>query len=139
MPADLIARAHDAGILCIQQVMDRRQAEQALAAGADVVVAQGGEAGGHSGWVDTMVPVPQVVDLAGDVPVAAALASAPRPSPWAPASWPAGEMRIAEEWKRRIVAAEILRRVVEEAEATLCRAAEPAQASGQGWLGQVFS
>jgi enoyl-[acyl-carrier protein] reductase II len=101
VPAELIARAHDAGILWIQQVMDRQQAERALDAGADVIVAQGGEAGGHSGWVSTMVLVPQVVDLAGNVPVVAAGASptaaaspprwrsAPRASAWARASLPA--------------------------------------------------
>jgi enoyl-[acyl-carrier protein] reductase II len=72
VPADLVARAHDAGILWIQQVVDRREAEEAVAAGADVIVAQGGEAGGHSGDVGTMVLVPQVVDVAGDVPVVAA-------------------------------------------------------------------
>ena len=72
MPADLVARARDAGIIWIQQVMDCDQAEQALDTGADVIVAQGGEAGGHSGWVSTMVLVPQVVDVAGDVPVVAA-------------------------------------------------------------------
>jgi nitronate monooxygenase/enoyl-[acyl-carrier protein] reductase II len=69
---DLIARAHDAGIVWIQQVMDGRQAEQALEAGADVLVAQGGEAGGNGGWVGTIVLVPQVVDVAGHVPVLAA-------------------------------------------------------------------
>ena len=72
VPDDLIARAHELGILWIQQVMNRSQAEQAAAAGADVIVAQGGEAGGNGGWVATMVIVPEVVDLAGDVPVAAA-------------------------------------------------------------------
>ena len=69
---DLIARAHDAGIRWIQQVMTRDQAEQALSASADVLVAQGSEAGGLGGFVSTMVLVPQVVDLAGDVPVVAA-------------------------------------------------------------------
>ena len=49
VPGDLIARAHAAGALWIQQVMDRAQAEQALEAGADVIVAQGGEAGGTAG------------------------------------------------------------------------------------------
>src|SRR5262249_42868124 len=39
---------------------------------ADVLVAQGGEAGGHSGEIGTMVLVPQVVDVAGDTPVVAA-------------------------------------------------------------------
>ena len=53
-------------------MIDREQAEAALAAGADVLVAQGGEAGGHGGWVGTMVLVPELVDLAGAVPVVAA-------------------------------------------------------------------
>ena len=69
---DLIARAHDRGILWLQQVIDRAQAEAALAAGADVIVAQGSEAGGHGGWVGTMVIVPEVVDVAGATPVVAA-------------------------------------------------------------------
>src|SRR6185295_3274330 len=72
VPADLVARAHDEGILWIQQVMNRAQAVEAVEAGADVIVAQGGEAGGNSGWVATMVLVPQVVDVAGGIPVIAA-------------------------------------------------------------------
>jgi nitronate monooxygenase/enoyl-[acyl-carrier protein] reductase II len=72
VPEDLVARAHDAGVLWIQQVMDVRQAEQAVRAGADVIVAQGAEAGGHAGSVSTFVLVPQVVDLAGEIPVVAA-------------------------------------------------------------------
>ena len=69
---ELIARAHDRGIRWIQQVIDRATAEAALEAGADVIVAQGGEAGGHGGWVGTMVIVPDVVDVAGETPVVAA-------------------------------------------------------------------
>jgi enoyl-[acyl-carrier protein] reductase II len=69
---ELVARAHDAGSLWIQQVISREQAERAVEAGADVIVAQGGEAGGHGGWVGTMVLVPEVVDVAGDTPVVAA-------------------------------------------------------------------
>ncbi len=72
VPVDLIERAHDAGILWIQQVIDLDEAKQALAAGVDVLIAQGGEAGGHGGWVSTLVLVPAVVDVAGDVPVLAA-------------------------------------------------------------------
>jgi hypothetical protein len=51
---------------------DARQAATALEPGADVLVAQGGEAGGHSGDVGTMVVVPHIVDMAGDTPVIAA-------------------------------------------------------------------
>src|SRR6185436_1842534 len=71
-PGDLVARAHAAGILWMQQVGDVAQARTALERGVDVLVAQGGEAGGHSGSVAAMVLVPQVVDIAGDVPVVAA-------------------------------------------------------------------
>ena len=67
-PGDLVQRAHDAGILWIQQVFDLDQARRAVDRGADVIIAQGGEAGGNGGLVATMVMVPAVVDLAGDVP-----------------------------------------------------------------------
>ncbi len=72
VPAERIAEAHDAGARWMQQVGDRRTAELALEAGADVLVAQGWEAGGNAGWVGTMALVPHVVDAAGDVPVLAA-------------------------------------------------------------------
>jgi enoyl-[acyl-carrier protein] reductase II len=120
VPADLIERAHAAGILWIQQVVDRRQAEEAVAAGADVIVAQGGEAGGHSGWVSTMVLVPQVVDVAGDTPVvaaggiadgrglAAALALGAQGVSMGTRFLASSELGIAEEWKRRIVEADAL-------------------------------
>jgi enoyl-[acyl-carrier protein] reductase II len=72
VPAERIAEAHEVGARRIQQVGDVRSATLALEAGADVLVAQGSEAGGNTGWVATMVLVPQVVDVAGDVPVLAA-------------------------------------------------------------------
>jgi nitronate monooxygenase/enoyl-[acyl-carrier protein] reductase II len=123
VPADLIARAHDAGVLWIQQVMDVRQAEEALAAGADAVVAQGGEAGGNGGWVATMVLVPQVLDVAGDVPVlaaggiadgrglAAALAMGAQGAQVGTRLLATREMRIHDDWKARIVAADALEAV----------------------------
>ena len=40
VPVDLIERAHEAGILWIQQVMDRTQAEEAVAARADVIIGE---------------------------------------------------------------------------------------------------
>jgi nitronate monooxygenase/enoyl-[acyl-carrier protein] reductase II len=72
VPRDEISRAHAIDAVWIQQVGDLRTAEIALEAGADVLVAQGWEAGGNAGWVSTLVLVPQVVDAAGDVPVLAA-------------------------------------------------------------------
>jgi enoyl-[acyl-carrier protein] reductase II len=120
VPGDLVPRAHEAGILWIQQVMDRAQAAEAVAAGADVIVAQGGEAGGNSGWVSTMVLVPQVVDLAGEIPVvaaggiadgrglAAALALGAQGVSMGTRFLASTEMRVADEWKQRIVAADAL-------------------------------
>ncbi|SDL75920.1 NAD(P)H-dependent flavin oxidoreductase [Nonomuraea jiangxiensis] len=120
VPDDLIARAHDAGILWIQQVMNREQAEQAVAAGADVVIAQGGEAGGNGGWVATTVLVPQVVDVAGQIPVvaaggiadgrgiAAALTLGAQGVSMGTRFLASTEMRIDEEWKRRILMSDAL-------------------------------
>ena len=69
---ELIPRAHDAGSLVMQQVTTVEQAERVVAHGADIVVAQGGEAGGYGGAVSTMVLVPQIVDAIDPVPVLAA-------------------------------------------------------------------
>ncbi len=68
----LMSRAHDAGSLVMQQVTTVRQAEDAAEHGADIVVAQGGEAGGFGGSVATLALVPQVVDAVRPVPVVAA-------------------------------------------------------------------
>jgi nitronate monooxygenase/enoyl-[acyl-carrier protein] reductase II len=118
VPAELIARAHDRGIRWIQTVGDRRAAELAVEAGADVLVAQGGEAGGNSGWISTMVLVPLVVDIAGDVPViaaggigdgrgiAAALVLGAQGASLGTRFLATTEMRIRDAWKRRIVAAD---------------------------------
>src|SRR5919199_6325145 len=70
--ADLIARVHDAGSLFVQQVHTAAQAAQAVEAGADVIIAQGGEAGGFGGACSTLVLVPPVVDAVAPVPVVAA-------------------------------------------------------------------
>jgi nitronate monooxygenase/enoyl-[acyl-carrier protein] reductase II len=72
IPQELIARAKERGILWMQTVGDVEGAGQALEAGADVLIAQGTEAGGNAGWIATLVLVPAVVDMAGDVPVVAA-------------------------------------------------------------------
>ena len=68
----LVARVHDAGILAMQQVCTVAQAERAAENGVDLVVAQGGEAGGYGGGIATMALVPQVVDAVAPVPVVAA-------------------------------------------------------------------
>jgi nitronate monooxygenase len=73
-PAPFADQVRAAGAKLILQVTDLEEARHALAIGADVIVAQGSEAGGHSGQssVATMSFVPSVVDLAGPTPVLAA-------------------------------------------------------------------
>jgi enoyl-[acyl-carrier protein] reductase II len=71
-PDDLPARVHDAGALFMAQVHTVEQAVRAVEHGADVLIAQGGEAGGFCGEVATMALVPQVVDAVAPVPVLAA-------------------------------------------------------------------
>ncbi|MEU8698191.1 nitronate monooxygenase [Streptomyces sp. NPDC048680] len=68
---ELIARLKDAGVVVIPSVGARRHAEKVAAWGADAVMVQGGEGGGHTGDVATTVLLPQVVDAVG-IPVIAA-------------------------------------------------------------------
>ncbi len=69
--AELIAELKEAGVVVIPSIGARRHAEKVAAWGADAVIVQGGEGGGHTGEVATTVLLPQVVD-AVDVPVVAA-------------------------------------------------------------------
>ena len=73
-PAPYVDAVRAAGAKLILQVTDLDEARQALDAGADVIVAQGDDAGGHGGAqaIGTMSFVPSVVDLAGPTPVLAA-------------------------------------------------------------------
>jgi len=72
-PPDVIASAHERGMLVAALAGKAAHARSHVAAGVDVVVAQGYEAGGHTGEIATMVLVPEVVDAVGpDVPVLAA-------------------------------------------------------------------
>ncbi|MFF3321777.1 NAD(P)H-dependent flavin oxidoreductase [Streptomyces sp. NPDC002889] len=68
---ELIGELKDAGVLVIPSVGARRHAEKVAAWGADAVIVQGGEGGGHTGDVATSVLLPQVVDAVG-IPVIAA-------------------------------------------------------------------
>jgi len=64
--------AHQHGIKVIHQVTTLEEAEAAVAAGADVIVAQGTEGGGHVGGISTLPFVPAVVDAVAPTPVLAA-------------------------------------------------------------------
>jgi nitronate monooxygenase len=72
-PKPFAQRIKSSGALLICQVQDEAMAQQALDAGADILIAQGTEAGGHGASRTTIDIVPAIVDLAaGRVPVAAA-------------------------------------------------------------------
>ena len=68
----LFTRAHDAGARVTHMVSTLHEATRAVEAGADVIIAQGTEGGGHVGVMGTMVLVPQVVRAVAPVPVLAA-------------------------------------------------------------------
>lgn len=73
VPAEVIDQCHEGGLLVMNLCGKVHHAELAVEAGCDVVIAQGTEAGGHTGQVATMALLPQVVDAVGDaVPVVAA-------------------------------------------------------------------
>jgi enoyl-[acyl-carrier protein] reductase II len=71
VPRPVIQRCHEAGLLVFSMCGKVSHARAAEEAGCDVVVAQGTEAGGHTGRVAGMALIPQVVD-AVDIPVLAA-------------------------------------------------------------------
>ncbi|MEI7546469.1 MAG: nitronate monooxygenase, partial [Actinomycetota bacterium] len=73
VPRDILGQLHEAGVLVASMCGKVRHAVAAVAAGCDLVIAQGTEAGGHTGTVATMALVPQIVDVVeGKVPVVAA-------------------------------------------------------------------
>ncbi|MEU8031904.1 nitronate monooxygenase family protein [Streptomyces sp. NPDC049099] len=71
-PADVVARAHDRDILVAALAGSARHARKHQEAGIDIVVAQGYEAGGHTGEIATMVLTPEVVEAVDPLPVLAA-------------------------------------------------------------------
>src|SRR3984885_9978224 len=117
-PAGYVERVHDAGGLVLCTVGSAEEARQAVSSGADVIVAQGWEAGGHVGSrIATLPLVPAVVDAVAPVPVIAAggigdaRGVAAVLALGAQAAWVgtrfllAEEMPIHEEYRRRLIAA----------------------------------
>jgi NAD(P)H-dependent flavin oxidoreductase YrpB (nitropropane dioxygenase family) len=116
--SDYIKRVHDAGGIVLHTVGTAEEARRAVASGADVIVAQGLEAGGHVwGTVGTLPLVPAVVDAVAPVPVIAAggigdaRGVAAVLALGAQAAWLgtrfllAEEMPIHEDYRRRVIAA----------------------------------
>ncbi|MFZ4720539.1 MAG: nitronate monooxygenase [Ilumatobacteraceae bacterium] len=68
-PAHMIERVKEEGRLVGALAGKAQHAERHVAAGVDLIIAQGAEAGGHTGEIGTMVLVPEVVDAVAPVPV----------------------------------------------------------------------
>ncbi|NEB77905.1 nitronate monooxygenase [Streptomyces sp. SID14478] len=71
-PADVIARAHAHDVLVAALAGSARHARKHAEAGIDIVVAQGYEAGGHTGEIASMVLTPEAVEAVAPLPVLAA-------------------------------------------------------------------
>jgi enoyl-[acyl-carrier protein] reductase II len=71
-PGELVDLARGAGSAVMLQVTTVEQAVLGVERGVDVIIAQGGEAGGFGGMISTFVLVPQVVDAVAPIPVVAA-------------------------------------------------------------------
>lgn len=71
-PPDVIGEFHEAGVKVGALAGSRHHAERHVQGGVDLIVAQGTEAGGHTGEISTMVLVPEVVDAVAPIPVLAA-------------------------------------------------------------------
>jgi NAD(P)H-dependent flavin oxidoreductase YrpB (nitropropane dioxygenase family) len=117
-PSSYIRKVHDAGGIALHTVGSAEEARRSVAAGTDVIVAQGWEAGGHVwGQVATLPLVPAVVDAVAPVPVIAAggigdaRGVAAVLALGAQAAWLgtrfllAEEMPIHDEYRRRLIAA----------------------------------
>lgn len=117
-PAGYVEQVHAAGGLVLQSVASAEEARSVVAAGVDVVVAQGWEAGGHVwGQIATLPLVPAVVDAVAPIPVIAAggigdaRGVAAVLALGAQAAWVgtgfllATEAPVHEEYRRRLIAA----------------------------------
>jgi NAD(P)H-dependent flavin oxidoreductase YrpB (nitropropane dioxygenase family) len=71
-PPEFIAAAKETGKTVLALVGSPKHARRALDLGAEILVAQGHDSGAHTGPIGTFSLVPQIVKLAGDVPVLAA-------------------------------------------------------------------
>jgi NAD(P)H-dependent flavin oxidoreductase YrpB (nitropropane dioxygenase family) len=71
-PPGLVDRARRQGVAVAALVGQPRHAVRQIEAGVDLLIAQGTEAGGHTGTIATMVLTPEIVDIAAGRPVLAA-------------------------------------------------------------------
>ncbi|WP_341360797.1 nitronate monooxygenase [Georgenia sp. M64] len=142
-PPAMLERARAAGIPVAALVGKREHAERQLAAGVDLLVAQGTEAGGHTGGVATMVLTPEVVAVAGDVPVLAAggIATGPQLAAalalgaaggWAGSVWLASHEDVA----GRAIKDKLLAASSSDTVISTSRTGKPARQLASAWLAE---
>ncbi len=71
-PRAAVERAKELDKTTVALIGSPRHVRRALASGVDIIVAQGAEAGAHTGTIGTFTLVPQIVDATGGIPVLAA-------------------------------------------------------------------
>ena len=71
-PKDVIDQSHAAGVAVAALAGSAKHARRHVDNGVDIVIAQGHEAGGHTGEIGSVVLWPEIVDALGDAPVLAA-------------------------------------------------------------------
>lgn len=71
-PRPAIDKAKELGKFTAALIGSPRHVHRAVSSGVDIIVAQGAEAGAHTGTIGTFTLVPQIVDACGDIPVLAA-------------------------------------------------------------------
>ncbi len=71
-PRPAVEQAQERGKVTAALIGSPRHVERAVRSGVDIIVAQGAEAGAHTGTIGTFTLVPQIVDACGDIPVLAA-------------------------------------------------------------------
>lgn len=71
-PTPFVASTHAAGAKAFVQVQTLERAITAARAGADIIIAQGSDAGGHAGAIGTFALLPAIVDAVAPIPVVAA-------------------------------------------------------------------
>jgi NAD(P)H-dependent flavin oxidoreductase YrpB (nitropropane dioxygenase family) len=71
-PEDVVQQVHDSGRLVAALCGSARQARKHADAGIDIIIAQGSEAGGHTGEIGSVVLWPEVIDAVAPIPVLAA-------------------------------------------------------------------
>jgi len=71
-PRPAVDRAREVGKVTAALIGSPRHVRRAAESGVDIIVAQGAEAGAHTGTIGTFTLVPQIVDAVGDIPVLAA-------------------------------------------------------------------